>query len=155
MAYKLKFKDKKILDFLQKDDLCVPRITKIAHKLQLPTSTVQAKINKMQKEGIIKGFSAILDPEKLDKGYVAFVLGQAKLGHEVDLDKAAKQLVKISHVQEVFFITGDYDYLVKLRVKDKEEYYKVIQQVAKCFEVRGKGIIAPKCFKDNQTIVIS
>lgn len=154
MTYKLKPIDKKILQLLQEEDFCVPRITKIAHKLQTPTSSVQAKINKMKSLGVIKGFSAILDPEKLDQSYAAFVLGQAKLGEETDLNKAANKLVKIPQVQEVFFITGEYDYLVKLRVKDKDEYFKVIQQVAKCFEVRGMGMIAPKCFKETMQIVL-
>jgi Lrp/AsnC family leucine-responsive transcriptional regulator len=151
---KIKPIDKKILKLIQDKDLCVPRITKIAHQLKLPTSTVQARIKKLQEMNVIRGFTVLVDPDKLDKSYVAFVMGQAKLGKDVDLDKPAKQLMKIPQVQEVFFITGDYDYLVKLRVKDQEEYFKVIQKVSQCFEVRGKGIIAPKCFKDSPKIVI-
>ena len=151
---KIKPIDKKILELIQDKDLCVPRITKIAHQLQIPTSTVQARIKKLQEINVIKGFTVLVDPEKLDKSYVAFVFGQAKLGKDVDLEKPAKQLMKIPQVQEVFYITGDYDYLIKLRVKDKEEYFKIIQKVAQCFDVRGKGIIAPKCFKDSPKIVI-
>lgn len=151
---KIKPIDKKILALAQDQDLCVPRITKIAHQLQLPTSTVQSRIKKLKKMGVIKGFTVLVDPEKLGKGYVAFVLGQAKLGKDIDLDKSGRQLIKIPQVQEVFFITGDYDYLVKLRVRDKEEYYTIIQKVAQCFDVRGKGIIAPKCYKDSPKIVI-
>ena len=78
----------------------------------------------------------------------------AKLGKDIDLESPAKKLARIPQVQEVFYITGDYDYLVKLRVSDKEEYFKVIQKVAKCFDLRGKGIIAPRCFKDSPKIVI-
>ena len=151
---KLKEIDKNILRLVQDENLCVPRITKVAHRLHLPTSTVQARIRKMQETGVIKGFTILVDPEKIDKSYVAFVLGQAKLGKDADLDKPAQLLSKIPHVQEVYFVTGDYDYLVKLRVKDQQEYYKVIQKVAQCFEVRGKGIVAPKCFKDSPKIVI-
>ena len=151
---KIKPIDKKILELIQDKDLCVPRITKIAHELQIPTSTVQARIKKLQEINVIKGFTVLVDPEKLDKSYVAFVFGQAKLGKDIDLEKPAKQLIKIPQVQEVFYITGDYDYLIKLRVKDKEEYFKIIQKVAQCFDVRGKGIIAPKCFKDSPKIVI-
>ena len=146
--------DKKILKLIQDKGLCVPRITKIAHELGLPTSTVQARINKMQETGVIKEFNVIVDPEKLEKNFVAFVFGQAKLGKDLDLDKAAKELIKIPQVQEIFFITGDYDYLVKLRVKNQEEYYDVVQKIAKCFDLRGKGLIAPKCFKDSSKIVI-
>ncbi len=151
---KIKPIDKKILTLIQDKDLCVPRITKIAHQLKLPTSTVQARIKKMEETGVIKGFTVLVNPEKLDKSYVAFVFGQAKLGKDVDLDKAANLLAKIPQVQEVFYITGDYDYLVKLRVKDQEEYFRIIQKVAQCFDVRGKGVIAPKCFKDSPKIVI-
>ncbi|MBI5064892.1 Lrp/AsnC ligand binding domain-containing protein [Candidatus Woesearchaeota archaeon] len=146
--------DRKILKLIQDKGLCVPRITKIAHELSLPTSTVQARINKMQELGVIKEFNVLVDPEKLEKNFVAFVFGQAKLGKELDLDKSAKELVKIPQVQEVFFITGDYDYLVKLRVKDQDEYYSIVQKVAKCFDLRGKGLVAPKCFKDSPKIVI-
>ena len=151
---KIKTLDKKILNLIQDQNLAVPRITKIAHQLQVPTSTVQARIKKLQEMKVIKGFTVLVDPEKIDKGYVAFVMGQAKLGKDVDLERPAKQLAKIPQVQEVFFITGDYDYLVKLRVKDQEEYFKVISKVSKCFELRGKGIIAPKCFKDSPKIKI-
>ena len=151
---KIKIIDKKILRLIQDEDLCVPRITKIAHKLQVQTSTVQTRIKKLQDLGVIKGFTVVVDPEKLEKGFVAFVLGQTKLGKDLDLEKPAKKLAKIPQVQEVFFITGDHDYLVKLRVKDQEEYFKVVKKVAQCFEVRGKGIIAPKCFKETHKIVI-
>lgn len=95
MTYKLKPIDKEILELLQNGDLCVPRITKIAHKLQLPTSTVQAKIIRMEREGLIRGFSAVLDPEKLGNGYVVFLLGQAKFGESFDIDRLANRFAKI------------------------------------------------------------
>ena len=152
--YKLKPVDNKILALLQQGDLCVPRISKIAHKVGLPTSTVQSKINKMQQEGIIKEFIGLVDPEKIDKGFVGFLLGQAKLGKELDFNKVIPQLNKIKQIQEIFFITGDYDYLIKFRVKDQNEYYSVAQKIAQCFEVRGKGFVAPKCFKDSPKIEI-
>lgn len=152
--YKLKPIDKKILKLLQQGDMCVPRITKIAHQVKLPTSTVQSKINKMHQEGIVKEFIGLIDPEKVGKGFVGFLLGQAKLGKELDFKKVIPQLNTIKQIQEIFFITGDYDYLVKFRVKDQDEYYEVAQKIAKCFEVRGKGFIAPKCFKDSPKIEI-
>ena len=106
---KIKPIDKKILKLIQDKDLCVPRITKIAHQLGLPTSTVQARIKKLQDMDVIKGFTVLVDPEKLNKGYVAFVFGQAKLGKDIDLESPAKKLARIPQVQEVFYITGDYD----------------------------------------------
>lgn len=152
---KLKPVDKKILTLLQQGDMCVPRITKIAHQVKLPTSTVQSKIQKMQKEGIVKEFIGLINPEKVDKGFVGFLMGQAKLGKEVDFNKVVQQLKKIKQIQEIFFVTGDYDYLVKFRVKDQKEYYEVAQKIARCFEVRGKGFVAPRCFKESPKVQIS
>ena len=152
---KLKPVDKKILTLLQQGDMCVPRITKIAHKVGLPTSTVQSKINKMHQEGIVKEFIGLINPEKVDKGFVGFLMGQAKLGKEVDFNKVVQQLKKIKQIQEIFFVTGDYDYLVKFRVKDQKEYYEVAQKIARCFEVRGKGFVAPRCFKESPKVQIS
>jgi DNA-binding Lrp family transcriptional regulator len=151
---KLKLIDKQILNLIQDEDLCVPRITRIAHKLGLPTSTVQARINKLKDWGVIIGCTVLINPDKVDKKLVAFVLGQAKLGPQMNLEGPIPELLKIKEVQEVFFITGDYDYLIKIRVRDQDEYYEVIKKIARLFEVRGKGIIAPKCFKDSPKIKI-
>jgi len=153
-VFKIKPIDKKILNLIQEEDLCVPRITKIAHKLHLPSSTVQARLNKLSKEKIITGCTVLIDPEKVEKNFVAFIFGQAKLGKEMDLEKPIQDLKKIEEIQEIFFITGDYDYLIKIRVKDQHEYYEVVQKIAKCFEVRGKGLVAPKCFKDDPKLRI-
>jgi len=151
---KLKPVDRDIINLVQDEDLCVPRITRIAHALHLPTSTVQARLNKLTKEGVIKGCTILVDPEKVGRGFTAFILGQVKLGEGVDLEEPIPRLLKIPQVLEVFYITGDYDYLIKIRVKDQDEYYKIVQEVSKNFNVRGKGIIAPKCFKDSPKLVV-
>ena len=152
--YKIKPIDKKILQLIQDKDLCVPQVTKIAHRVGLPTSTVHSKLKRMQEEGIIKGYSIILDPEKLDRGFVAFLLGQIPMTKEKDFDMPGKEVKKIPQVEEVYFITGEWDYLVKLRVKNKEEYYEVMQKISKCFGLRAKGMICPKCFKDTHKFMI-
>ncbi len=152
--YKIKSIDRKILQLIQNKDFCVPKITKIAHELRIPASTVQSKLNKMNKEGLIKEYSVVLDGDKLNKGFVAFLLGQVVMKKEMNLDAPAKMISKIPQVQEVYFITGDWDYLVKIRVKDKEEYYEVMQKVSQYFGLRAKGMISPKCFKDSHHIQI-
>jgi Lrp/AsnC family leucine-responsive transcriptional regulator len=146
---KLKDTDKQMLNLLQRSDLCVPRVTRLAHLLKLPTSTVHERLKTLQKEGYVKGYSVELDPEKLEKGFVVFFLGQMKMGKGLAFEKAAEELLKIPQVQEIYFIAGEWDYLVKIRVKDKEEYYEVAKEVSKCFEVRGMGIVTTKCFKDS------
>jgi Lrp/AsnC family leucine-responsive transcriptional regulator len=153
MEIKLKEEDKKLLNLIQEEDACIPRVTKLAHKLGLPTSTVNTKIEKFKKLGVIKGFSAILDPIKVDRGLVAFKLGQKKFHKETDLDEIAMKLSKIPEVQEVHFIVGEWDYLVKMRLKDEKEYTEVAPKIAMCLD-GCKGIIAPKCFKETHKILV-
>tara|TARA_Y100000310_G_C20565766_1_gene755391 strand:- start:377 stop:841 length:465 start_codon:yes stop_codon:yes gene_type:complete len=152
--FKLKPLDKKILNLIQKEDLCVPRITKIAHKLKVPTSTVQARLNKLKEENVITGCTVLLNQEKVEKNFTAFMFAQAKLGKEVDFKKNIQHILKIEQVQEAYYITGDYDYLIKIQVKDQEEYFEVSSKIAKFLEARGKGIIAPKCFKNTPKLKV-
>jgi len=153
MEIKLNEEDKKLLNLIQEEDACVPRVTKLAHKLGLPTSTVNTKIEKFKKLGVIKGFSAILDPVKVDRGLVAFKLGQKKFYKETDLDEIAIKLTKIPEVQEVYFLVGEWDYIVKMRLKDEKEYTQIAPKIAVCLDA-CKGIIAPKCFKETHKILV-
>tara|TARA_Y100000310_G_C20614012_1_gene779595 strand:- start:866 stop:1330 length:465 start_codon:yes stop_codon:yes gene_type:complete len=152
--FELKSLDKKILNLIQEEDLCVPRITKIAHKLKVPTSTVQARLNKLKEEKVIVGCTVLLNPKKVNKGFTAFMFAQAKMGEKADFKKYIQPILKIEQVQEVYYITGDYDYLIKIQVKDQHEYFDVASKIAKHLEARGKGIIAPKYFKNSPKLKV-
>ena len=143
--------DKEILDLLQKGYL-TPRVNDIAEKLELRPSTVSYRIKRLEEKGVINGYTATLDPEKVNRGFLAFVFGQAALGPITDLDRPGEKLAKIPEVQEVHFITGEWDYLIKFRVKDQQEYYRIVQEIAKCFEGRGLGMVVPKTFKETTYI---
>jgi len=153
MEIKLKPEDKKLLNLIQEEDACVPRVTKLAHKLKLPTSTVKTKIDKFKKLGVIKGFSAILDPKKIGRPVVAFKFGAKKFKKPEDLDIIGKKLAEIPEVQEVYFLVGEWDYIVKMRLKDEKEYTEVAPKVAVCVDA-CKGIISPKCFKETHKILV-
>ena len=141
--------DKKLLNLIQEKNACTPRITMLAHKLGLPTSTVQTKLKKFEKQGVIKGYSAELDPDKLDRKLVAFKFAGKKFKKVSDLDEFGKKLAKIPEVQEVHFLVGEWDYIVKMRVKDEEEYTKIAPKIAILMD-GCKGIISPKTFKDER-----
>lgn len=154
MAYKIKPVDKRILQLIEDKGLCVPQVTKIAHLVGLPTSTVHSKLKKMSEAGIIKGYSIDLDPKSLDKDFVAFLLGQIPMNKKDEFDIPGEEISKIPQVQEVYFVTGEWDYIVKIRVRNKEEYYEVMQKVSKCFGFRASGMVCPKCFKDTSKFLI-
>jgi len=154
----LKDSDKKLLNLLQQDDMCVPRITFLAHKLGLPASTVHERINILKREGYIKGFSAELDPVKSGQGFVAFVLGQLQLPKLKDekkyFENAGELVSKLPFVQQVYFIAGEWDLIVKMRVKDINDYYEKVKKIVEYFDVRGQGLIATHMFKDTPKLIV-
>jgi DNA-binding Lrp family transcriptional regulator len=139
--------DHQILNALQQNARA--KLTDIGKEINKPPSTVFDRMKKYERDGVITAYEARLNPEKVDKGFTAFILGQAKLGKNINLDSAGMDIAKIPEVLEVHFVTGEYDYLIKLRVKDQKEYYEIVQKVAEHFGGRGQGIISPKTFKES------
>lgn len=149
---KLDSTDKKILKCLQENARM--KLTEIGKKVKKPPSTVSERIKRLEEEGIIMGYTALLNSKKMDRGFTAFVFGQARLGKGIDLEQPGEQIAKIPEVLEVHFVTGEYDYLVKIKVKDQEEYLKVVKKIASCFGLRGQGMIVPKTFKETTKLLI-
>jgi Lrp/AsnC family leucine-responsive transcriptional regulator len=120
MSLKLDEKDLAILNLLQKN--CKMTAKEIAKKINSPITTVFAKIKRMEQQGIIKEYRAILDHKKLNFGVTAFIL--ASFSYRTDKETPlsqraiAEQISKFPEVQEVHIISGDWDILIKVKDKD-------------------------------------
>lgn len=117
--------DKRILSLLQENaDMPIAEISK---KVNLSPTPCWARINKLQKQGYIKGKVAVVDRNKLNLAVVAWV--QVKTNqHNADwLKKFDKAVQEMSEVTEFYRLSGNYDYLLKVLVPsiDKyDEFYK-------------------------------
>lgn len=112
--------DKKLLQLLQAD---TKKTTKeLSLKLNLSVTAVYERIKKLEREGIIDNYVALLNRNKINKGFVVFC--HIKLiQHSKDfLTKFESEVVKLDEVLECFHVSGDYDYILKICVKDMEEY---------------------------------
>jgi len=151
----LKEIDKRLLNLVQEETMAVPRVTRIAHKLGLPITTVKTKLDKFSKLGVIKGYAAILDPDKVDRSLVAFWFGKIRKGSKKPAESVMLKLMEIPQVQGVFFVSGEWDFIIKARLKDHKEYYEVATEIAKRYEEQsGMGIFSPKVFKDTHKILV-
>lgn len=126
---KLDEKDIKILNLIQEN--CKLTAREIAKRINSPITTVFARIKRLEKQGIIKGYKAILNAEKLGKGTAAFILVSftyqpSKMNRQLSQREVAKEIAKLPEVQEVHIITGNWDLLLKVRVRDVEELGKFI-----------------------------
>jgi DNA-binding Lrp family transcriptional regulator len=135
---KLDEKDVEILNLLQEN--CNVSMKEIARKIEVPVTTVYSKIKRMKNLAIIKGYSAILDHKKLDRGTTAFILASFAYrltGAEEMLSQReiAREISRFPEVQEVHIITGDWDLLIKVKDKDVDAVGKFV--IDKLRRVKG------------------
>lgn len=112
--------DKKLLGLLQKD---TKKTTKeLSMVLNLSVTAVYERIKKLEREGVIKKYVALLDRNKIEKAFVVFC--HVKLiQHTKDLIHTFEsEVIKLDEVSECFHVSGDYDYILKVNVKDMVEY---------------------------------
>ncbi|MBK9015983.1 MAG: Lrp/AsnC family transcriptional regulator [Saprospiraceae bacterium] len=120
MMIKLDALDLRILDLLQNDAYATHK--EIAGKLNMTTTPVFERIKRMERDGIIRKYTAVLDRQKLGLKLAAFCDVQLKEHSTPFLEKFELEIQSIEEVQEVYHIAGMYDYLLKVVVKDMESY---------------------------------
>jgi DNA-binding Lrp family transcriptional regulator len=106
--------DLRILSLLQED--CRLSFNKVASKLGISVGTAFNHIKSLEKKGIIKGYTAIVDSSKLGYSLTAIIMIQAEGAHLVDLEE---EIAKTANVVAVYDITGDYDATVIAKFKDR------------------------------------
>ncbi len=122
-------KDIRILNILQLN--CRLSAKEIAQQIGSPTTTVYAKIKRMEKLGVIKGYNALINPKAIGKGATAFILASfaysnPKLETLLSQREVAKEISSFPEVQEVHIITGDWDLLIKVRAEDIDAIGKFV-----------------------------
>ncbi len=117
---KLDSTDKKLLHYLQLD--CKQTNKELSSKLNLSVTAVYERIKKLEREGIITKYVSVLNKEKVGLGFVVFC--QIKLiQHSKEyLTKFELEVAKLEEVMECFHVSGEYDYLLKVLVKDMEHF---------------------------------
>jgi len=112
--------DKKLLELLQVD---AKQTTKaLALKLNLSKTAVYERIKKLEKQGVIQKYTALLDRRKTNKAFVVFCHVRLTQHVKEQLVGFEKQVVQLSEVLECYHVSGDYDYMLKIHVADMEAY---------------------------------
>ncbi|PLJ77098.1 Lrp/AsnC family transcriptional regulator [Infirmifilum sp. NZ] len=121
---KLDHIDKKILEMLQ-DNAKTP-YSQIASQLGISEATVHLRIRKLVNAGIIKRFQAVVDPEKVGKKVTAII---AVIAIPQKYNQVLKQLERMPEVYEIYDVTGEYSTILKVRVRNKEDLAKLIDEI--------------------------
>lgn len=111
--------DKKILQAYLSDSRVSYR--ELAHKLSVSTTTVQSRTSKLEKAGIIRGYSALFDHEKVGYQLTAITEISVAKGKLLELER---EVAKLPQVLAVYDVTGLTDAMVIAKFKSREELSK-------------------------------
>ncbi len=127
MTRNLDSKDLELLKLIQND--CRMTAREISNRTGLRITTVFARIKRLERLGIIKGYHALLNGSKLNAGTTAFVLisftysGKDKV---LSQRKVANQIANLPEVQEVHITSGEWDILTKVKAQDVDSIGKFV-----------------------------
>lgn len=116
--------DLQIISLLQEDSRL--SFNKIAHKLGISVGTALNRVKSLEDKGVLKGYTVLLDPNKVGYGLTAIILIQAEGKHLLDVEN---EVAKINNVISVYDITGDFDFIVIARFKDRDSLNAFIKHL--------------------------
>jgi Lrp/AsnC family leucine-responsive transcriptional regulator len=112
--------DKKILRELQLDGRI--SFTELARRVGLTTTPCLERVKRMEREGVIQGYTTLLDPVSLQAALVVFVQIRLSRTSQNIFAKFKKAAMALKAVQECYLVSGNFDYLIKARVADMNAY---------------------------------
>ena len=116
--------DTEILRMLQDNANITTR--EISLKLHLTTTPVHDRIKRLEREGYIKKYMAVLDKAKLKKGLTVFCNVSLKQHTSEIGKKFVEEIILLQEVVECYNISGDYDFMLKVLVEDMGGYQKFV-----------------------------
>ncbi len=119
-AHDLSRIDRKILRCLQQNARL--SFAELARQVGLTTTPCKERVKRLERDGFIAGYHARLDPSKLDRGLVIFVQITLQRTAGDAFREFTEAIQDVPEVEECYLVAGNFDYLIKARVKDMTEY---------------------------------
>ena len=125
--------DLRILRELQQD--ASRSVEQIAQAVGLSQNPCWRRIKRLESEGVIARRVAIVDPAKLDVGITVFVSVRTNQHNDAWLEQFTRGVQDIPEIVEIYRMSGDVDYLLKILVRDIAEYDRIYKQLIRVTEL--------------------
>ena len=112
--------DRNILRLLQQNAR-MPH-TELARKVGLSTTPCKERVRRLERDGVIQRYQAVLNPAALDRGLVVFVQIRLNRTAQDIFEEFTARAVDLPEIQECYLVSGNFDYLLKARVADMNAY---------------------------------
>jgi len=101
-------------------------MAELASTVGLSKTPVQARVKRLEKDGIIRGYAAVIDREKMGEGHVAFVQVTLSDTRSAALDAFNRAVLSVGEIEQCHMIAASFDYLLKVRTPDIAAYRRVL-----------------------------
>ena len=104
-------------------------MTDLAREVGLSATPVTERVKRLERERVILGYHARLDPEALGMRILVFVeLRLAQKSSEI-FDSVKRELAHVPEVLECHLVAGEFDYLIKARISDMRDYRDLLGRI--------------------------
>ena len=128
--------DRAILQLLQEDAFLTTK--EMAARLNLTTTPVFERVKRLEREGYIARYTALLDRRKIGLSMLVFCDVALKEHNRDFLLRFEESVVGLPEVMECHHITGEYDYMLKVAVRDMDGYQHFIKEKLAALENIGR-----------------
>lgn len=137
MTYQFDAVDINILNMLQKDARLNHK--EIADKLSKSLNTIYNRVRRMEEEGIIKSYVALLDNAKVHRAEMFFTHVKLKDHSREGLSNFENEIIKADEVMECYHMTGKYDFILKVATESVQLYHDFLMK--KLFTIMSVGSV--------------
>jgi Lrp/AsnC family leucine-responsive transcriptional regulator len=101
-------------------------MSELAAKVGLSKTPVQARVRRLEKDGYIRGYAAVIDRERMGEGHVAFVQVKLSDTRSAALDAFNRSVLGVTEIEQCHMMAASFDYLLKVRTRDIAAYRRVL-----------------------------
>ncbi|MEO2052038.1 MAG: Lrp/AsnC family transcriptional regulator [Allomuricauda sp.] len=113
-------KDLELVKMLQSD--CKKTTKQYADALNLSKTAVYERIRRLERNGIVTQYVALVDKEKVNRNFTVLCHIRLVQHTKDNVLKFEREILKLDEVSECFHVGGDYDYILKINVEDMKSY---------------------------------
>ncbi|MEO9513651.1 MAG: Lrp/AsnC family transcriptional regulator [Flavobacteriaceae bacterium] len=113
-------KDRKLIQLLQED--CKKTTKAYADQLELSKTAVYERIRRLERTGVITKYVALMDKKKIGRDFTVLCHIRLVQHTKENVLLFEREILKLKEVSECFHVSGDYDYILKVNVKNMESY---------------------------------
>ncbi|EAR13343.1 putative AsnC-family transcriptional regulator [Polaribacter irgensii 23-P] len=112
--------DKKLLNLLQQDGKQTTK--QLSLQLNLSVTAIYERVKKLENQKVVQKYVAIVNKNKIEKSFLVFCHLKLIQHAKEYVTTFEREILKLEEVSECFHVSGDYDYILKIYVKDMEAY---------------------------------